>query len=168
MKIFGTIIIILAAGLLSWALFSTSHPFISFPINSNASGTIPQTGTRAVNLYFPNSKLGPVSACPKIFPVERHVADTPLIFRDTLGALLLGPTDAEKNDGYGTALTSSNIIQSLRVEDGLASIDFEQPLTKELPSSCAVKTAHAQVEATTRQFSFINTVMLSARGTAQP
>jgi spore germination protein GerM len=166
MKITGAVIIILAVAALSWALFSTSHPFLSFPVESNATGTVPKTGTLTVNLYFPNATLDP-SICPKTFAVERNIADTPTIVRDTLAALLAGPTDTEKKSGYATMLTSGAGIQSLRIEDGLASIDLDRAPLKEPAGSCHARTARAQMEATLKQFPSVNAVMISANGQAQ-
>ncbi len=167
MRLTGVILIILAAAALSWAIFSAKHPFSAFPADSNPAGSLPETGTRAVSLYFPNAMKSEAPACPSIFPVERHVGDTPAIIRDTISALIAGPLKEEAGEGYRNALDATANIRSIRLEDGLLAIDFDRPLAAKTEDACALHAAHAEVEATLRQFPGVTAVMISSNGQAQ-
>jgi spore germination protein GerM len=168
MRTAGIIIMVFAIAALSFAIYSRNNPFVSLNLNPNSTSTAAQAGTKVVELYFPNKRLDAPSICPGIFPVERTVLDAPTVMRDALALLLSGPSKEETEKGYTTEIKGGAAIQSLKLEDGLVSVDLTQPILEESATACAEKTAIAQIEATLKSFPNVNTVMVAANGQAQP
>jgi hypothetical protein len=118
-----------------------------------------------VKIFFGNSKLDPnVPDCSKVYPAERYTTSTPAIGRAALEELLLGPTEAEKNQGFFTSLNSGVKIQSLIIENGLAKVDFDKKLEENLGGSCRVAAISAQIKETLKQFTSVKNVVISIDG----
>lgn len=120
--------------------------------------------TMSVNVYFNNSNFDPEYSCNKVFPVQRNIPKTQAVARASLGELFLGPTDAEKNAGFSTSINSGVKIQSLTIVDGVAKVDFDEQLEYQVGGSCRVSAIRAQITETLKQFSTVDSVIISIDG----
>ena len=122
--------------------------------------------TETVSVFFSNDKLDPQISCQKVFPLTKKIA----IFqgqhpvRAAIEELLRGISDAEKSDGYFTAINEGVKIQKLTVADGAASVDFNDQLEFQVGGSCRVTAIRAQIEETLKQFPDVKQVIISVNG----
>lgn len=120
-----------------------------------------------VKVFFSSSKLDPAVTCNKVFSVEREITKTPAIARAALLELLSGPTLAEKNDGFSTSLNPEIIIQKLVIENGVAKVDFSKQLEEPGGGSCRGAAIIAQINQTLKQFSTVQSVIISIDGRSE-
>lgn len=144
--------------------FLRTRPPVVLPIGENATSTTLEPGLRQVNVYFPNTKLDPETDCKTVFPVKRTVQDVPGIGRESLLALLSGPTPAEKEQGYYTSINPDVGIRGLTISDGLARVDFDAIMEKGVGGSCRVVSIRTQVADTLLQFPSVRDVIISVEG----
>ena len=117
-----------------------------------------------IKVFFNNNNLDPEFSCNKVFPVEREVAKTQAIARVALEELLKGVNEEEKNQGYFTNINPNVTIQSLKIENGIAYVDFNEQLEFQVGGSCRVSAIRAQITQTLKQFSTIKDVIISING----
>lgn len=129
-------------------------------INQNASPITPKT--MSIKIYLGNTELGSDTDCRQVFPLERTVAQTDAVGRASIEELLLGPTSAEKRDGYFSSIPSGAKLNSLTISDGVAKVDFNN--TIEAGGSCRVSAIRAQVIQTLKQFATVREVEISVEG----
>jgi hypothetical protein len=147
-------------------------------MNENASG-LPENGrefrlpviikktaaeTMIVKAYFNNSQLDPENSCNKVFPAERQVAKTEGVARAALEELLKGPTEAEKLKGFITSINQGVSINSIKIANGTATVDFDEQLEYQVGGSCRVNAIRAQIIQTLEQFPTIKSVIISING----
>lgn len=129
---------------------------------------IPSQNTSAATLdikaYFMNDNLDPEVSCDKVFPVARKIAKTQAVARAAMAELLKGPTEAEKAEGYSTAINPGVKIQGLTIENGVARIDFDNTIENNVGGSCRVTAIRAEVIETLKQFPAVNDVVISVDG----
>jgi len=117
---------------------------------------------RSVVIYLGNKVFDPnVEDCSKVFPVERMIGDTPAVARAALTELLAGPTDTEEQSGYFTSINPGVAIQKLTIDNGVAKVDFDQTLEQAVGGSCRVSAIRSQIEQTLKQFSTVDSVVIS-------
>jgi len=110
-------------------------------------------GKKVVEIYFPNAKLDPEHLdCSKVFPVRRAVDTTQdgpdAVEYRILNALLAGPTDAEKSDGYFSSIPEG--VTAVREwHDATFEVEFSEALSK-VAGSCRVLSIRSQVETTVK------------------
>lgn len=145
--------------------------------NENASGEIERDKTvvlpvqfasmgEALQLqaYFSNSKLDPQITCEKVFSVTRVVPKTEGVAKAALEELLKGPTMAEEAAGYVTNINTGVQIKSLRIDNGVAKVDFNEALEHEVGGSCRVTAIRSQIVSTLNQFATVKSVVISING----
>jgi len=120
--------------------------------------------TMTVKVYFNNSNLDPEYSCNKVFAVERKIKKTVVVGRAALEELLKGVTEEEKNQGYITSINQGVKIQSLKIENGVAYVDFNQQLQYQVGGSCRVAAISAQITETLKQFPTVDSVVISVDG----
>ncbi|MFP5316916.1 MAG: GerMN domain-containing protein [Acidimicrobiia bacterium] len=89
--------------------------------STTAAGEAPSTSTgetTTVRLYF---TLG-----EKVGPVERAVPKVSRIGAEAVKALVAGPTDDERRDGYATAIPAGTRFNGLTIDSGLARVDLSR------------------------------------------
>lgn len=121
------------------------------------------TETVTFNLFFPNNKKGSSRDCSLVFPVARTIAKTSAIGRAALMALLKGPTEPEKQDGYFSSLPVDTGLRSLVVNDRTANADFDGSLGA-VAGSCRVTAIRSEIAQTLLQFAGISEVTVSVEG----
>jgi len=125
------------------------------------SGGAEEAREMEILLYFNNDKLDPEFSCNKTFPVKRLVGATKAPGRLSLEELFRGPTDVEKNAGYFTSLTQGIKINSIRIEKGVAYVDFSEELEKGVGGSCRVAAIRNQITQTLKQFPTVKEAVIS-------
>lgn len=119
-----------------------------------------------VKLFFTTPKTAGADdfACQYVEAVNRQVPKSESIARAALLALLRGPNLVEKNQAYGTVINNNVQINDLKIEDGVAMVDFDSRLQDSLGGSCRVSIIRAQIEQTLKQFPTIQSVQISVNG----
>lgn len=109
------------------------------------------TKTQTVTVFFGNSLKNPHALdCTLVYGVKRQIPEGRLPFI-AVDALLQGPTDVEKNQGYYTSLPSGVVLIHTEDNDGFAIVDFDQTLQQDVAGSCRVSAIRSQIEHTIRE-----------------
>lgn len=125
----------------------------------------PEVAPLALKVFFSNNKKDPqMLDCAKVFPVERTVAQTVAVGRAALQELLKGPSAAEQNEGYTTSINQGVVIERLTIENGIASVDFDDLLEAGVGGSCRVTAIVSQIKQTLLQFPTVKKVLISVNG----
>ncbi len=121
--------------------------------------------TMTVKVFFSNTDKDPdMMNCQKVYSVNRTIKETAAVGRAALQELLEGPTAKETGDGYITQIPDGVKINSLSVENGVARVDFNNALQDQVGGSCRVQAIRAQIEETLKQFSTVDSVVISIEG----
>lgn len=133
-----------------------------------AKGVSPdeQPGTPiAVKLYFHSTTLDPeMMDCSKVFEVERMLPEVENMELAVMEELLKGPSAAELQAGYFTNINQGVEINSITVNNGTATADFDEQLQYAVGGSCKVTSIRAQITETLKQFTTIQNVVISIEG----
>jgi hypothetical protein len=114
---------------------------------------------------YSNPETGLVdNECDGVFPVARTAPKTTAVARAALEQLLFGPTEIERRLGYATAINPGVRIRSLKIVDGVATVDLSSELTAAVGGSCRVTIIARQIELTLKQFETIKSVNLLVDG----
>lgn len=124
--------------------------------------------TISLKVFFGNTKFNPeVSDCSLVYPVTREVDETVAVGRAALEELFKGPLPVELEQEYYTTINEGVEILSLSIEDGIAQVDLSSQLQEGVGGSCMVTTIRAQIEETLKQFSSVDSVIISVDGNSQ-
>ncbi len=124
--------------------------------------------TISLKVFFGSTKLNPeVLDCSLVFPVTREVEKTVAVGRAALTELFKGTTEKEENEGYFTNINDGVEIQSLSISEGIAKVDLNSKLEEGVGGSCKVTAIRAQIEETLKQFSTVDSVVISINGNTQ-
>ena len=118
----------------------------------------------SVKIYFNNSEMDPEFSCNKVFSVNRRITQTVGIAQTALKELFTGPTEKEKAEGYFTSIGEGVEVQKIVIENDAAKVDFNEALEAGVGGSCRVSAIRAQIEETLKQFSTIDSVIISING----
>ncbi|HOX96788.1 MAG TPA: GerMN domain-containing protein [bacterium] len=117
-----------------------------------------------VKVYFNhNAKAGMPDECSYTQATSRYMTRTTGVARAALTALLQGPTNDEKNNGYFSNIPVGTTLNSIRIENGTAYADFSEELNN-TGGSCAVGGIYASINDTLKQFSTVQNVVISVNG----
>lgn len=105
--------------------------------------------------------------CQDVIAVQRQIPKTLSVARSTLEELLKGPSQEEKESGFFSSINPGVKIQSLKIEDGIAKVDFDKQLEYQVGGSCRVAHISAQIQQTLKQFPTIKDVLISIDGRTQ-
>lgn len=126
----------------------------------------PEVETVEVEVFLANAGLGDV--CTEVFGVRREVpAAAPL--RGALEALLAGPTEAERADGYEGWFSdeTAHLLDGVRLDGTRALVSFAATLPQIIPnasSSCGSSLLLAQLDRTVTQFPSVDEAWYSLEG----
>jgi len=122
-------------------------------------------GMMEIKVFFGNNKTDPEAIhCERVYAVSRILEKTEAMGMAALEELLKGPTEVETDQGFFTSINEGVEINSLVVEDGVAKVDFNDRLGYQVGGSCLVTAIRAQIEATLKQFSSVEEVVISIVG----
>ena len=117
-----------------------------------------------VKVYFNhNAKAGMPDECSYTQATSRYMTRTTGVARAALTALLQGPTNDEKDNGYFSNIPVGTTLNSIRIENGTAYADFSEELNN-TGGSCAVGGIYASINDTLKQFSTVQNVVISVNG----
>lgn len=157
--------------------------------NDNASGlpefdreyrlpiTITPSGpTRKVSLFYYNpqkdkDQSGNIICSSKgLEKVERTIPSTPSVLKDTINLLLAGNlTSEEKAKGITTEYPLVGVkLSNAVINNGVATLTFEDPNNRTGGGSCRVAILWAQIEATAKQFPTVKQVRFLPEELFQP
>jgi hypothetical protein len=124
--------------------------------------------TVAVKIYAPRGAVG--VRCDRVLPLTRAVA-APAVLSGAMRALLRGPTERERERGYGGWFSSrtAGLLRSVVIERGVARIDFRN-FSRVIPnasSSCGSALLLAQLDRTALQFPTVRRAVYSFGGSAR-
>ncbi len=118
-----------------------------------------------LSLFFGNTAQNPdLQDCQLVYAAQRVVPATSAVARAALEELFKGPTEEEKNAGFFTSIPDGVKIQKLIIENGVAMVDLSAELDRGIGGSCRVLAIRSQIERTLKQFSSVNSVVLSIDG----
>lgn len=106
-----------------------------------------------VILYFPTD-------CEKVEPFERVM---PMDAELVAEALVEGPNDPEKARGATNPFPEGSAVQSVKIADGVLTIDFNDRL-QNVGGSCAAQAIRNAVEATMARVPGVTRVVITAGG----
>jgi len=93
--------------------------------------------------------------------VTREVAPADDAMTQAIKELLIGPTEEEKAQGLSTALNEGTELNYIRVENGTATLDFNDRFDFQMGGSARVLALRQQIEKTLKQFPEITTIKLT-------
>jgi len=122
-------------------------------------------GKMTIKVFFGNSQKDPqTNDCNVVYSVDRLIDKTVETAKASLEQLLLGPTDTEKEEGYLTSINTGVKINSIKIENSVAKVDFDEKLEEQVGGSCRIAAIRAQITQTLKQFSTIEDVLISING----
>jgi len=121
--------------------------------------------TMAVRVYFGNKIKNPtVEDCTLAYQLERKVEPTLSIAKAAINELLKGPTPAEIKDGYYSNINSGVTLQSIKIEDGVAYVDFDKKIEEAVGGACRTAAIRSEITNTLKQFYSVKNVVISVEG----
>lgn len=130
---------------------------VSIPLKINLGET------SVIKSYFGNTSLAP-NDCEKVFPLDRVIPKTQSLARRALEILLEGVGPEERQIGFFTSLNTGVKIKSLVILNTVARADFDEALQAGVGGSCRVTAIRAQITETLKQFSSVQSVIISIDG----
>ena len=119
---------------------------------------------KPVYLYFPNRLLDPQALdCSKVYPVKRSFRE-PLRTLDILKALVAGPTESERAQGYATSIPETARVAYVQISGGVLYLDF---VSLDAAGSCRIMAIRAQIERTLLANLPISAVVITVRGRSE-
>jgi len=118
-----------------------------------------------VKVFFPME--GDNLDCAKVLPLTRVVPKSEGVARVALEELLKGPGGLEKTAGFFTSINEGVVVQAIAINNGVATVDFNQKLQDGVAGSCNVTAIRAQITQTLKQFSTVTSVVISINGKSE-
>lgn len=122
------------------------------------------TMTTTIFLSDERAAQEPPYDCARTVAVERVVPKTEQVAGAALAALLRGTSEADVPAGRSTNLPPGVELNSLSIDNGLATADFSEQLEYQVAGSCRVTAIRAQIADTLLQFESVTDVLLSING----
>ncbi len=120
--------------------------------------------TTRVSVFFPNSKMDASGSCTNVYPVPRDIVRTKAVATAALEELLQGPNSGEREQGYFSNINAGVRIQRLAIQNGIATVDFDEALDRAVAGSCRVTSIRSQITQTLKQFPTVQSVVISVNG----
>lgn len=130
-----------------------------FPNSANAFEWEKKT-----NVYFGNTKMGSGEDCSKVFSVIRTIPNAETLGPGSLGALLQGVSQSEKQSGYFTSINAKTMLQRFEIRDKVAYVDFDSSFNNGVAGSCRVTSIMSQIKNTLENLPDIDSVIISVNG----
>lgn len=117
-----------------------------------------------VKVYFSHSApAGIPNECSYTQVTSRYMNRTEGVARAALTFLLQGPTNDELDLGYFTNIPVGTRLNSIKIENGTAYVDFSEELNN-VAGSCAIAGVYASINDTLKQFPTVQNVVISVNG----
>ena len=113
--------------------------------------------TRTILVYFNKSEPTDIVQVA----VERDILKTGAVATAAIQELLKGPTASEKAEGLTTAVNAGTILNYVRIDKGIATVDFNEQFDFQMGGSARVRAIYQQIFKTLTQFSTIKEIKLT-------
>ncbi|MCC7571281.1 GerMN domain-containing protein [Candidatus Micrarchaeota archaeon] len=131
---------------------------------SDDSAAIDETPeTLTISLYFVET----VEGQEQTVEVEREIPYTITTGEAAIEQLLQGPTAQEQARGISSSIPEGTELQSIDIQDGVATVDFSQELDEGVAGSAWVTMIREQIEQTLMQFETVDEVVIRINGSEQ-
>jgi len=121
-----------------------------------------------IKIYFTNNIDNPNSKdCQAVSSVSRRVSQDKDIAANAIKELLLGPTTAEAAKGFYNSINTGVTLNSIKIDNGVATVDFNDVLQAGVSGSCQITAIRAQITQTLKQFPTVKSVVISINGNSQ-
>src|SRR3989338_4757467 len=121
--------------------------------------------SQTVKAYFSNEKKDPnMLNCSNVYAISRRIPKTTTPARAALEELLIGVDSKEYEDGYRTSINQGVKINSLVLEGGVITADFDDTLEAGVGGSCRAQATVALITQPLKQFSSVKKVVISING----
>jgi len=119
-----------------------------------------------IKIFLSDSRFAgePYFDCSRTIAVERQIPKTLAVGRAAIEALLRGAKQEEISQGFVSSINSGVRIQKLAIENGVAKVDVDEHLEFQVGGSCRVTAIRAQIAETLKQFSTVDSVIISING----
>jgi spore germination protein GerM len=126
--------------------------------------TTPAPATEELTLYFSRDS----DDCAEVEAVTRTM-ESGITLELALTELLAGPTDSERDAGFGSwfSADTAGMLDSVDIEDGLAMVSFDSALREVISgasSSCGSANLLAQLDATVGEFDEVDRAVYALDG----
>lgn len=120
--------------------------------------------TVTILVYFAKSEPTDIA----IVPVERIIPKTKAVATAAIQELLKGPTEAEKAEGLTTAINSGTVLNYVKIDNGVATVDFNDRFDFQMGGSARVMAINQQILKTLTQFSTIKSIKITINNGERP
>jgi len=120
--------------------------------------------TRTILVYFNKSEPTDIVQVA----VERTIVKTVAVATAAMQELLKGPTEAEKAAGLTTAINAGTVLNYVRIDNGVATVDFNSQFDFQMGGSARVRAIYQQIFKTLTQFSTIQDIKLTIDHGSRP
>ena len=118
--------------------------------------------------YYLNNNLDPEITCQKTYSVARTSNKTQTPLKTSIEELLKGPAHEELEAGFYTSINSGVKLNSAKIENNIAYLDFDSKLDEGVAGSCLVTSIRQQIETTAKQFPTVKEVVISINDRVEP
>lgn len=123
--------------------------------------TLADQGASSVEVYFADEAMAEFGDCAAVDFEKRTVSKTINVAELAILELLKGPTAAWAS----TLIPEGTALESIEITDGVAHVQFTHPNIVEWNGgACRVTAIRAQIERTLKQFSTVDSVVISVNG----
>ncbi|GEM_PF-6680196 len=145
---------------------ATTTPSGDAIMEDKTGGTMTGTemsGGMTLKIALEKGKASLAAVCNQIVSVNRTLPKTSGVAKAAIQELLKGPTVSEKTAGYESAIPEGLVLNSIKIVNGEAQLDFNKELET---TNDQCNAAMGQVQQTLLQFPTIKTVKVSVNGHA--
>ena len=119
--------------------------------------------TLTISLYFVETVQGQ----EQTVAVDREIPYTIATGEAAIEQLLQGPTAQEQARGLSSSIPQGTQLQSIDIQNGVATVDFSQELDEDVAGSAWVTMIRGQIERTLMQFETVDEVVITINGRDQ-
>lgn len=121
--------------------------------------------TMKIKVFFGNKTYSTDGVdCNIVYSTERWIPKTDGVLKAAIEELLKGETAFEKEKGFYTSINPGVKLQKAELKNGVAKLDFDRTMQKNMGGSCRVSAIRAQIAQTAKQFPGVNDVVISVDG----
>ena len=101
--------------------------------------------------------------CSLVYPVKRKVPNAEFLAPSALQALIDGPTEEEKKQGFVSSVPQDVLVTAFEVRGATAYVTFNQSFSKATKNSCRNEALMSQIESTLKHNQGIKMVAISIK-----
>jgi len=160
----------IAAAGIYWAYISLRPTSVSVPktVVTNSVPNSNESNNNSFEVFFGNSNLNKdMVDCGLVFPVKRTVPGDLINAKTALMELLSGPRPDENAKGYFSSINTGVGVNSVKVENNVAFVDFDKKINEKVGGSCRVGAIRSQINSTLMRVPGVKSVVISVDGNTE-